>query len=356
MNLSNDLSVIILAAGKGKRMKSKTPKVLHSILGRPMLHYVLSTVRELNPVNIFTVAGYGKEVVGDYIRNNFPEVKIVVQENQLGTANAVYSVNKNKNSLAKNTIILSADTPLVNLNTLKNLVKNKEKTDSRASLVTAVVPDPEGYGRIIKDGKGNIVKIIEDADATPEEKKIKEVNTSIYCFETQSLFSYLKKIKSCNVQNEYYLTDIVEMLVKNGDKVSCFRIDDCIEITGINDRVQLSMVESIMQRRVNEDFMKNGVTIKNPESCYIESTVMIGKDAVIGPSCLIKGKTKIEENSVIGPFCQITDSVIGEGSRINSSVIECSNIGKNSNIGPYSYIKQGAVIVQLYKDNKKDTA
>jgi bifunctional UDP-N-acetylglucosamine pyrophosphorylase/glucosamine-1-phosphate N-acetyltransferase len=344
MNLSKDLSVVVLAAGKGKRMKSQTPKVLHSILGRPMLYYVLSTVRELNPANIFTVTGYKREEVSDYIKNNFPEVKIVVQENQLGTANAVYAIRENKNSLARNTIILSADTPLVSLETLKKLVNNKERAGSVVSLVTAVVPDPEGYGRIIKDRKGNIVKIIEETDATPEEKKINEVNTSIYCFETQSLFYYLEKIKSSNVQNEYYLTDIIEMLVKNREKVSYIRIPDYIEIAGINDRVQLSMVESIMQKRVNENFMKNGVTIKNPESCYIESTVVIDRDVVIGPSCLIKGKTVIGENSIIGPFCQIIDSVIGEGSRINSSLIEGSNISKNSNIGPFAYIKHDVII------------
>jgi len=344
MNLSKDLSVVVLAAGKGKRMKSQTPKVLHSILGHPMLYYVLSTVRELNPANIFTVAGYKKEEVSSYVKNNFPEVKIVVQENQLGTANAIYTVKENRNSLAKNTIIISADTPLVSLETLKKLVHNKESTDSVVSLVTAVVPDPEGYGRIIKDRKGNIVKIIEEADATPEEKTINEVNTSIYCFETEPLFYYLEKIRSNNVQNEYYLTDIIEMLVKNGEKVSCIRVPDYTEIIGINDRTQLSKVESIMQKRVNENFMKNGVTIKNPGSCYIESTVVIDKDVVIGPSCIIRGVTEIGENSIIGPFCQIIDSVIGEGSRINSSLIEGSNIGKNSNIGPFTYIKHDTVI------------
>lgn len=348
MDLSKDLSVIVLAAGEGKRMKSQIPKVLHSILGQPILHYVLSTVRELNPKNIFTVTGYKKESVGDYIKNNFPEVKIVVQEKQLGTANAVYTVKEKKDSLGKNTIVLSADTPLVSLKTLKKLVENKDRTGSKASLIAAVVPDPEGYGRIIKDRRGNIVKIIEETDTNPEEKKINEVNTSIYCFETESLFDNIEEIETQNFQNEYYLTDIIEMLVKNGGKVNCLRIPDYTEIMGINDRVQLSELESIVQKRLNENFMKNGVTIKNPASCYIESTVVIGKNVTIEPSCLIKGKTTIEESSVIGPFCQITDSIIGKGSRINASVIEGSYIGKNNNIGPYSYIKPDTIT----KDNE----
>ncbi len=349
MNLSKDLSVIVLAAGKGKRMKSEIPKVMHRILGQPILHYVLSTIRGLNPKNIFTVTGYKKELVSEYIKNNFPEVKIAVQENQLGTAHAVYMVKEEKDNFGKNALVLSADTPLVSSEILKKLVENKERTDSKASIVTAVVPEPEGYGRIIKDRKGNIVRIIEETDARPEERKITEVNTSIYCFETESLFGNIEKIKTKNVQNEYYLTDIVETLVKNGKKVSCLKTPDYMEVMGINDRAQLSRLESIIQKRVNENFMKNGVTIRNPQSCYIENTVTIEKDVTIEPSCIIKGETIIGKNSIIGPFCQITDTVIGKGSRINASVIEGAHIGNNNNIGPYSYIKPDTVT----KDNVK---
>lgn len=343
MDLSKDLSVIVLAAGKGKRMKSQIPKVLHPILGQPLLHYILATIKELNPKNVFTVTGYKKESVISYIKSNFPEVNTVVQEDQLGTAHAVYTVREKRDSLAKNTLVLSADTPLISSKTLKELIKNKEKTGSRVSLVTAVVPDPGGYGRIIKDGKGDIARIVEEADTDAGERKIKEVNTSIYCFETESLFDNIKKIETQNVQNEYYLTDIIETLVKGGNKVSCLKIRDYIEIKGVNNRVQLSRLESIMQKRVNENLMKNGVTIKNPESCYIESTAVIEKDVTIEPSCIIKGRTIIRENSIIGPFCQITDSVIGEGSRINASVIMSSRIGDNNSIGPYVYIEPDTI-------------
>lgn len=352
MDLSKDLSVIVLAAGKGKRMKSQIPKVLHPILGQPLLHYILTTIKELSPKNVFTVTGYEKESVISYIKSNFPEVNTVVQEDQLGTAHAVYAVRESINSLAKNTIVLSADTPLISSKTLKELIKNKEKTGSRVSLVTAVVPDPGGYGRIIKDGKGNIVRIVEEADADAGERKINEVNTSIYCFETESLFDNIEKIETKNVQNEYYLTDIIETLVKYGDKVGCLGITDHVEITGVNNRIQLSRLESIMQKRINEKLMKNGVTIKNPESCYIESTVVIEKDVTIEPSCVIKGRTIIRENSIVGPFCQITDSVIGEGSRVNASVIMSSRIGDNNNIGPYVYIEPDTVTEKNTKIRK----
>ncbi len=343
MDLSKDLSVVILAAGKGKRMKSEIPKVLHQILGQPILYYVLSLASKLNPKNIFTVIGQEKELVGDYIKNNFPGVKTVIQENQLGTAHAVCMVKECGEDFGKNILILAGDSPLVNTGTLKKLVKNRINSGSSVSLITSIVPNPKGYGRIIKDRDGNVVKIVEETDASPEERKICEVNSSIYCFEAESLFGNIKKIKTQNNQKEYYLTDIVEMLVKNGKKVNCLKTLDYLEVIGVNDRLQLSELESIMQKRINENLMKNGVTIRNPDSCYIESSVAIARDVIIEPSCFIKGKTRIGKNSTVGPFCQITDTEIGEGTRINASVILGSEIGNNNNIGPYSYIRPGTM-------------
>jgi len=343
MNFSKDLSVIVLAAGKGKRMKSEIPKVLHKILGQPILYYVLTTIRKLSPKNIFTVIGYKKELISDYIKSNFPEVKIVVQEDQLGTAHAVYTAVEQKDNFGKDTLILSADTPLISAEILKELVEYKSSSESEACLITTEVPDPEGYGRIIKNDQGNIIRIIEEADASVKERGITEINSSIYCFQTKSLFENIKNIKTLNTQNEYYLTDIIEILVRNGGKVNCLKILDYTEVMGVNNRVQLSRLENIMQQRVNENLMKNGVTIRNPNSCYIESTVIIKKDVIIEPSCFIRGETVIGENSIIGPFCQITDTTIGKGTRINASVIMGSNIGDNNNIGPYSYIRPNTI-------------
>ncbi len=349
MNLSEDLSVIVLAAGKGRRMKSEIPKVLHKLLGRPIVYYVLSTIKKLSPKNIFIVTGYKREPIIDYTKSNFPEAGILVQENQLGTAHAVYTAKDKKNSLGRYTLVLSADTPLISTIVIKKLLENTVRTKSKAGIITTSVPDPKGYGRIIKDKKGSITKIVEDADANFEERKITEVNSSIYCFETEILFENIDKIGTVNNQKEHYLTDIIEMLVRDGKKVSCLKISDYEEVMGINNRQQLSSVESIMQGRINENFMKNGVTIRNPQSCYIESSAIIERDVIIEPCCFIKGQTTIRKNSVIGPFCQIINSKVGEGTRINSSIIIDSDIGKNNNIGPYSYVKSNAVV----RDNIK---
>ncbi len=343
MNFSKDLTVVILAAGKGKRMKSEIPKVLHRISGQPILHYALSLAGKLNPKNIFTVIGYKKEPVSSYIRNNFPRVKIVVQEKQQGTAHAVLMVKKQKEDFGKYVLILSGDSPLISIKTLEKLIENKISSGSTACLITFLAPDPVGYGRIIKNKSGGIVKIVEETDASPEERKINEVNSSIYCFDTKALFDNIKMIKTENIQEEYYLTYVVELLIRDGKKVSCLTVPDYHEVMGINDRTQLSIAEGIMHGKINKILMENGVTIRNPDSCYIESSVVIDRDVVIEPSCFIKGKTRIARNSKIGPFCQITDTEIGEGSSINASVITGSVIGKNNNIGPYSYIRPGTV-------------
>ncbi len=258
MSFSKNLSVAILAAGKGKRMKSEIPKVLHQISGKPILYYVLSLAFKLKPKNIFVVVGHKGKLVSDYIKSNFPEVKIVLQEDQLGTAHAVSILIKQKENLAENILILPGDCPLIKINTLKKLVENKIASGSPACIITSLVSDPGGYGRIIKDKRGNIIKIIEEADAGSEEKKINEINSSIYCFDCRLLFENLGKIDRRNVQGEYYLTDIIEVLIKSGKNVSCMEVEDYREVMGINDEVQLSRVKDILQKNQAEDLLKNG--------------------------------------------------------------------------------------------------
>ncbi|MBC8388233.1 MAG: bifunctional UDP-N-acetylglucosamine diphosphorylase/glucosamine-1-phosphate N-acetyltransferase GlmU [Actinobacteria bacterium] len=341
MGYCQNLSVIILAAGKGKRMKTETAKVLHHICYQPILYYVLSSVKKINPKNIFLIVGHKAKGIKEYIEDKFPEIETVYQQKQLGTAHAVSMVEKFYSHLGNNILIIPGDSPLITSDTLKKLINKKTAGKSSASILTAVSPNPEGYGRVIKDKSGNILKIVEETDATEEEKQINEINSSIYCFDKIALFKNIININTKNQQGEYYLTDIVERLVKKGLKVSCLKAKNNWEAIGINDRVQLYRTEKFIQKIINIKFMENGVTIKDTDSCYIGAEVKIGRDSVIEPFCFIKGKTKIGKNCIIGSFSQLTDCEIGSGSDVKSSVILGASIGHENNIGPYSYIRPG---------------
>jgi len=345
LNIANkDLSIIILAAGKGKRMKSDLPKVLHKICFRPIIYYVLSNAYKLNPKNVFTVVGFGRDVLQQYIEENFKDCISVLQEEQLGTAHAVLSVEKHKKVLGKEVLIIAGDMPLLSYETLLKTLKFKHENNLNAVLVTAIAENPYGYGRIIKNNEGSVLKIVEETDASPKEKAIKEVNSSIYCFDTDILFNYLKRISAQNAQSEFYLTDIIELIsAEKKYSIKSYIIDNFYEVEGVNDRLQLSKLEKKLQRKINEKLMLSGVTIRDPDTVYIDIEAEIGKDTIIEPFCFISGKTKIGNNCVIGPFTQINESIIGNKTNINKSFIQGSTIGNFNNIGPTSYIRPGTV-------------
>jgi len=343
MDFSSDLSVIILAAGKGKRMRSETPKVLHRICGKPLIYHILKQVKGLKPKNIFAVIGYKKEDVRDYLKADFPEVKTVDQDRQAGTAHAVIMTRRYFPHMGSDVLVLSGDSPLLTAGTLESLIRIRSDNGLSAAILTSVVRDPLGYGRIIKDKRGRVVRVVEEADATAEEKKIDEVNSSIYCFDKNKLAENIGDIGKDNSQGEHYLTDIVGLLIDKGEKVGTFTVPDCHEAEGINDRYQLAAAEGILRGRINKRHMENGVTITDPCTAYIEDPVIIGADAVIGPSCFLRGDTEIGNSCSIGPFCQITGSRIGKGTTVNSSVIIGAHIGPENNIGPYSYIRPDTV-------------
>ncbi|MBN2073751.1 MAG: NTP transferase domain-containing protein [Actinobacteria bacterium] len=252
MDYSKDLSVIILAAGKGKRMKSETPKVLHHITGKPIIYYILSKTRRLNARNVFVVTGYKSKLVENYLFENFPEVIPVYQERQLGTADAVRQVflQKKRSDFGKYILVMIGDCPLISLGTLKSLVEQKLNSAPGATILTTEAPDPFGYGRVIMGNDGRVQKIIEEQDAGPREKLIKEINASFYCFDTDLLMEYISLVGKANSQEEYYLTDMVEILIKNSKEVNRLKVRDQYEVMGINDRKQLEIVQELMNSRI----------------------------------------------------------------------------------------------------------
>lgn len=349
MDFSKDLSIIVLAAGKGKRMKSETPKVLHKICGQPLIYHILKQAISLGPKNVFVVAGHKKEMIKEYLCKSFPSVKSIDQDSQSGTAHAVMMARDNFPDMGKNILILSGDAPLITAKTLDILVRLRSENDLSVSILTSIVQDPAGYGRIIKDGDGRVLKIVEDADASREEKLITEVNSSIYCFERDCLREDIDNIDIHNSQSEYYLTDIVEMLINKGKRAETFIISDHQEAGGINNRYQLSEAEDMLRQRINKKHMEDGVTIRNPSSVYIEDTVQIEYDTIIEASCFLKGDTVIGKGCIIGPFSRIDDTRIGYKTIVNSSVIIGADIGPENNIGPYSYIRPGTITGEKVK-------
>jgi bifunctional UDP-N-acetylglucosamine pyrophosphorylase / glucosamine-1-phosphate N-acetyltransferase len=340
---NKNLSVIILAAGLGKRMKSEIPKVLHQICFKPILYYILKSVAALNFKNTFVVVGHKEELVRQFLSSDFPDAVAVRQENQLGTAHAVGAVKKYYDELADSCLILPGDIPMILPETLNAVVSGmiSQGHKTSAAVLTAFVKNPFGYGRIIRGTGGNIVKIVEEKDASDAEKLIYEINTSVYCFKKRILFDFLENIDSDNSQKEFYLTDIVENLVKSGRQVEGFAVKNSIETEGINDRADLAVLEKAMQKRINLRHMLSGVTFKDPDSSFVSPEVIIGSDTIIEPSCLIKGDSRIGQNCIIGPFTQIEDCTIGAGTKINKSFLQGAVIGGFNNIGPTSYIRAG---------------
>ncbi|NPV74061.1 MAG: bifunctional UDP-N-acetylglucosamine diphosphorylase/glucosamine-1-phosphate N-acetyltransferase GlmU [Pelotomaculum sp.] len=331
-----DLAAVILAAGRGTRMKSKLPKVLHRVCGRPMLSYIVNAVAAAGIKKIVVVAGYGAEQVAREVEGL---AQVALQAEQLGTAHALLQAGPFLSGFAGKVLVLCGDTPLIEAGTLAKLAGFHRTAGAAATLLTAELDDPAGYGRVIRDGRGNVIKIVEEKDASPAEKLIREINTGIYCFEAAGLFDALKGIRPANAQGEYYLTDIVEIYVRAGLAVAAFKLENPVEITGINDRRQLAEVEKYLRRRVLEDLMQSGVTVLDPASTFVDGTVQVGRDTVIYPFTFLEGSTIIGEDCVIGPGSRLVNAVVGNGVSVQNSVVIESQIGDCCSIGPFAYLR-----------------
>lgn len=327
---------VILAAGMGTRMKSKMPKVLHTVCGKPLSKWVIDASKAAGADKVCAVVGHKaetvKEVLGDVC-------EFALQAEQKGTGHAVMqAIDVIKNSKGE-VVILNGDTPLITAETINKAIEYHKNNGNQATVITAILDDATGYGRIVRDNDGSVLKIVEQKDASEEEKKINEVNSGMYVFDAQSLVYALDKITPNNAQGEYYLTDTLEILLSAGKKIGGYAISDNDEIRGINDRVQLNEAEKIMQKRINEYHMRNGVTMRNPESVYIEDGVEIGNDTEICQNVTIKSGTKIGSDCVIGSGSMLDRAVIHDGVDVLSSVILESEVDEGTHVGPFAYIR-----------------
>jgi bifunctional UDP-N-acetylglucosamine pyrophosphorylase / glucosamine-1-phosphate N-acetyltransferase len=340
LNMTNRYAVI-LAAGQGTRMKSKLYKVLHPVCGKPMVQHVVDQVKKLNIQEMVTVIGHGAELVKAQLGE---ESHYALQEEQLGTAHAVMQAQQSLEGKEGVTIVVCGDTPLIKAETMESLFKHHEELSAKATILTARIDDPTGYGRIIRNEDGIVEKIIEHKDATEAERKINEINTGTYCFDNAALFEALKMVSNDNVQGEFYLPDVVEILKKQGEVVTAYQTNDLEETLGVNDRVALAEAERIMRSRINEGHMRNGVTIIDPANTYIESDVVVGQDTILLPGTILKGRTVIGADCQIGPNSEIDTCEVGDETVIRQSAAYNSTIGSLVNIGPFAHIRPDSTI------------
>jgi bifunctional UDP-N-acetylglucosamine pyrophosphorylase/glucosamine-1-phosphate N-acetyltransferase len=335
-----DLGVILLAAGMGKRMHSRLPKVLHCLGGRPLLSYTLRTARSLRPKKIAVIVGHGAEQVRQACGDN--EVTWVVQEKQLGTGHAVGCTKEIFGEFPGDLLILNGDVPFITENCLLKLSRHHHVQNATLTFLTARLSQPAGYGRILRNDRGEMIGIVEEGDASQAEKKITEINAGIYAVSPRFLFAALERITNRNQQKEYYLTDIVELALKNGERVRTVQVEDAQEIMGINTREELALMEKILQERINRKWMEAGVTLKDPQTTYIEEGVEIGKDTVIGPNTHLLGRTVVGERCRIDGCAYLSNARLSDEVHLRFSVVltDCQ-VGKGAIVGPFAHLRPG---------------
>ncbi|ADY54565.1 glucosamine-1-phosphate N-acetyltransferase; UDP-N-acetylglucosamine pyrophosphorylase [Syntrophobotulus glycolicus DSM 8271] len=340
----SDFAAVILAAGKGTRMKSDLPKVMHQIAGKTLIDHVLGRVGELGLVDVITVVGHGREIVEEHLKDRG---RLVVQDKQLGTGHAIMQVLPLLSD-QQEIIVLSGDQPLFKLETLQALLRTHITGNAAATVLSAVMDNPYGYGRILKkDGQFN--GIVEEKDASEEQRALHEVNTGTYCFQVEALREALQTITPKNIQGEYYLTDVFAIMQQKGQVIETCCTVDQTESLGINNRIQLAQAEEIYYQRIKEYWMNEGVTMVNPASIFIDAEVELSQDILIHPFTILKGKTKIRKGSVIGPYTTIDSCVCGSECRIESSTAKGAVIGDKCVIGPYAYLRPGTVLDDMVK-------
>ena len=334
-------SAVILAAGKGVRMHSRMSKVVHQVAGIPMIKHVVNAVSQAGIEKITVVVGQQQEQIKDLFSDT--HLHYAVQAEQMGTGHALlqaWSQVEDDDMV----LVVAGDTPLLQASTLRELIAHHQNNKAMATVLSTVIDEPFGYGRIIRDENGQFERIVEEKDAGLDEKKIYEINSGMYCLQVKEAFAALQQLGSSNAQGEYYLTDILEILKNKGHKVEVFLTQARDDIYGINNREQLAEAEKIMRKRKNKELMMAGVTIIDPETTFIDQEVRIGMDTIIYPFTIIEGQSMIGESCLIGPSSHINDSLVGDHVVIENSRVKEAHIGDECNIGPFAYLRPGAVL------------
>lgn len=342
------LSAVVLAAGEGTRMRSGTPKVLHPLCGRPMLLHVVDALGALPLERVVVVVGHGAERVTKTLQEQLTTeapVEFVEQRVQRGTGDAV-SVALTASHFDEldgedDLLVVPGDTPVLRPETLAALATAHRLEDAAATVLTARMEDPTGYGRVVRDAQGRVGYVVEHADATDEERAIDEVNTSIYCFRRSFLAPALRRLSPENAQGEYYLTDAIAVLRSAGHKVVAVTADDPTEVLGVNDRAQLAVAESEIRYRINERWMRDGVTMVDPSHTYVDSSVILEPDVRLLPGTMLEGRTTVGAGAVVGPGTRLVDTIVGREAMVSNTVAFEAEIGEGCSVGPFAYLRPG---------------
>jgi bifunctional UDP-N-acetylglucosamine pyrophosphorylase/glucosamine-1-phosphate N-acetyltransferase len=334
-------AVIILAAGEGTRMKNHTPKVLNEVCGRTMLGHVVAAVRELGPGRLIVVTGHGRGQVAEHLAEHTPEAEIVVQDRRGGTGHAVRTVIEAVGLIHGTVVVTYADTPLLRGETLSELVTVHQAHGAAVTVLTARLADPTGYGRIIRDPAGAFTGIIEEADATPQQRAISEINSGMYAFDGDLLADTVKRVPTDNAKGEEYLTDVVSILHGDGYPVATTACADPEEVLGVNDQAQLAWARRALNERLLGDWMRAGVTIVDPATTWIDVGVRLEPGARIGPGTQLEGSTTVAATARVGPGCLLRDTSVADGATVVNSVCESAVIDVGVTVGPFAHLSGG---------------
>ena len=347
--MNSELTVIVLAAGGGTRMKSKTMKVLHPIAGRTMIGHVLSAARATEPDRIVAVVGNQREQVAAHIQELEPGVVLAVQDEQLGTGHAVRMAMEAAaveigQSIEGTVLVAYGDTPLLDGASLRWFAAEHVASQGAVSILSGILDDPFGYGRVLRNEEGDVEAIVEEKDATPQQREVREINSGILAFDAEFLLGALPRIGNDNAKGEFYLTDAIAIAREDGLTVGAYPIDDVMQTEGVNDRAQLARMGAEMNRRIVERWMRDGVTVLDPTTTWIDADVTLEQDVTLLPGVQLLGATAVAEDAVVGPDCTLKDCEIGVGARVVRTHGELAVIGAGANVGPFSYLRPGTTL------------